>query len=446
VNQKAFGWFGIFRLGLVQAAIGSIVVLTTSTMNRIMVVELALPAVVPGALVGLHYAIQFLRPVWGHGSDLSRRRTPWIVGGVLTLAAGAVLASSSIALMGENTAAGLALAILAFILIGAGVGVAGTSLLALLAARTDEYHRAGAATAVWLMMIAGIAITAIAAGKFLDPYTPSRLFDVTVAISICAMLLACVALWNVEPKSAQCQADLKAEPNLPFRGLRAALEEVWADEKARRFTIFVFVSMLAYSAQDLILEPYAGQIFGLTPGQSTELSGIQHGGVFAGMLLVGVLGRLIAPAGGVGIWSIWGCFASSAALIGLAIGAFIGPPWPVSANVFSLGFSNGVFAVAAIGSMMALAKDGRAKSEGVRMGVWGAAQGLAFGLGGFLGTVAVDVARGLSASSTVAYAVTFFLEAMLFLASAYLAFGLARGHSDPLAHLSLASSTPVGKA
>ncbi|MBS0252247.1 MAG: PucC family protein, partial [Proteobacteria bacterium] len=96
MSDGQLGWFGIFRLGLVQAAIGSIVVLTTSTMNRIMVVELALPAVVPGALVGLHYAVQFLRPVWGHGSDIAKRRTPWIIGGMLTLAIGATVASASI--------------------------------------------------------------------------------------------------------------------------------------------------------------------------------------------------------------------------------------------------------------------------------------------------------------------------------------------------------------
>ena len=80
--RDTLGWMGIARLGLVQAALGSIVVLTTSTLNRIMVVELGLAAVIPGALVGLHYGVQIARPLWGHGSDRGGRRTPWIVGGV----------------------------------------------------------------------------------------------------------------------------------------------------------------------------------------------------------------------------------------------------------------------------------------------------------------------------------------------------------------------------
>ena len=81
-------WLGIARFGLVQAALGAIVVLTTSTINRVMIVELALPAMVPGLLVTWHYALQVLRPSWGHGSDKGGRRTPWIIAGMGTLALG----------------------------------------------------------------------------------------------------------------------------------------------------------------------------------------------------------------------------------------------------------------------------------------------------------------------------------------------------------------------
>src|SRR5918998_2741668 len=84
-DPPPLGWLGILRLGLVQTALGAVVVLTTSAINRVMVVELALPATVPGLLVGLHYAMQALRPRMGHGSDVGGRRTPWIVGGTAVL-------------------------------------------------------------------------------------------------------------------------------------------------------------------------------------------------------------------------------------------------------------------------------------------------------------------------------------------------------------------------
>jgi len=144
--RQTLSWFGIFRIGLVQAALGAIVVLTTSTLNRIMVVELALPAMLPGLLVGLHYAMQVFRPRLGYGSDLGGRRTPWILSGMAVLAAGGMLAAVATALMETQLFAGIVLAIVAFILIGIGVGAAGTSLLVLLAKRTHPSRRSAAAS------------------------------------------------------------------------------------------------------------------------------------------------------------------------------------------------------------------------------------------------------------------------------------------------------------
>ena len=108
----------------------------TATLNRVMMVELMLPALAPGLLVALFHAVQMLRPAWGHWSDAQGRRTPWIVGGMAVLAFGTTLAAAATALMIDRPAAGIALAVLAFALIGLGVGAAGTSPLVLLASLT----------------------------------------------------------------------------------------------------------------------------------------------------------------------------------------------------------------------------------------------------------------------------------------------------------------------
>ena len=89
-------WFQIVRLGVVQMCLGAIVVLTTSTLNRLMVVELALPAILPGLLVALHYSIQLSRPSWGHKSDIGGKRTRWIIGGMAILALGGFLAAAGV--------------------------------------------------------------------------------------------------------------------------------------------------------------------------------------------------------------------------------------------------------------------------------------------------------------------------------------------------------------
>jgi BCD family chlorophyll transporter-like MFS transporter len=426
-------WLSIFRMGLVQTSLGAIVVLTTSTMNRVMVVELALPAMLPGALVALHYAIQMLRPRMGHGSDLGGKRTPWIVGGMAVLALGGVLASVATAWMATSTAAGMLLAILAFMLIGAGVGAAGTSLLVLVATSVDASRRAPAATIMWTMMIAGFAVTAGVVGANLDPFTPARLVTVTAIVAVVAFLMSLAAVWGVERRHPP-QAQPKATGSIPG-GFRTALAQVWREPEARCFTVFVFVSMLAFSAQDLILEPFAGIVFGMTPGESTSLSGMQNGGVLVGMLLVAMLGgsargRRVMP---LRTWTIAGCIASAAALVSIAWAGSTGSTSALQLCVMGLGLANGVFAASAIASMMELAHNGHARREGVRIGLWGAAQAVAYAIGGFLGAAGVDLARALVAAPLLAYSTVFVVEALLFLLAAWFAsrVGAARRATAP---------------
>ena len=333
-----FGWLSVARLGLVQACLGAVVVMTTSTLNRVMVVELALPALLPGLLVAMHYLVQVVRPRMGYGSDMGQRRTPWIVGGMAVLGVGGALAAVATAWMGSDRVAGITLAVLAFALIGVGVSASGTSLLVLLASRVDAPRRAGAATLVWLMMIAGFAITAGLAGKRLDPYSPLRLVAVTVAVSVITMVVTLLATWRLEGAAASAPIAAPATGRKP--SFRNALAQVWAEPVARRFTIFVFISMLAYSAQDLILEPFAGSVFGFTPGESTSLSGVQHGGVLLGMLAAALAGRG-RRFGSLRAWQIGGCLMSALMLMGLVAAALVGPAWPFKATVFGLGAANG---------------------------------------------------------------------------------------------------------
>lgn len=411
----ALGWWGIVRLGLVQTALGAIVVLTTSTINRIMVVELALPAMLPGLLVALHHAVQMSRPRFGHGSDVGGRTTAWIVGGMSILAVGGVGAAAGTMLMGASPVLGFLACTAAFTAIGLGASAAGTSLLVTLAKHVAPHRKAAAASIVWIMMIAGFAITAGIAGHFLDPFSPARLVAVSASVSAIALLVTLCAVFRLEPEQGT-QALAKPRRGSARGAFRAALAQVWQESEARRFTVFVFVSMLAYSAQDLILEPFAGTVYGMTPGESTQLAGLQHGGVLVGMLLVAsttLLRRNASPAV-LRSWNVGGCIASAIALLGIASGGHLSPAWPLLANVFFLGLANGAFAVAAIASMMTLAGTGAPRREGLRMGLWGAAQAIGFALGGFLGAVAIDISRAFIAEVALAYGLVFSLEAALF--------------------------------
>ncbi len=419
--MRHLGWIDIARIGLVQMAIGAIVVLTTSTLNRIMVVELALPAMLPGALVALYYVVQLSRPNWGYRSDTGGARTPWILGGVAVLALGGALATVGTILLGSNFALGLAVSSAAFVLIGGGAAAAGTSLLALLATATAPDRRAAAATITWLMMILGIALTAAGVGAVLDPYSPARLLKIVLAVCTAAVVLTVLASWGIE--RGLTHLPQPAADRVPFR---AAMAAIWAEPRARAFAIFVLLSMTAYFMQELILEPFAGHVFAYTPGESTSMAGLQNGGVFLGMLTVGVAASGL-KFGSLKLWTAGGCLGSAGALTAVAFAGFNAPAAPLLPPVFALGFFNGVFAVSAIGSMMQLAGEGRGGREGARMGLWGAAQAIAAGFGGFAGAAAVDVMRRVAAAPADAYGAVFLAEAALFVAAALLAFRVVTG-------------------
>jgi BCD family chlorophyll transporter-like MFS transporter len=269
---------------------------------------------------------------------------------------------------------------------------------------------------VWILMIAGLAVTGIVAGRLLDPYSPARLVAVTAGVCAVALVLTLAGLWRQEPSA------LRAAPARD-RAFAAVARALWADPRARGFTLFVFASMTAYNLQDLILEPFAGHVFGMTVGESTALGGMHHAGALTGMLAVLMADtlrpfRLAVP---IRAWIGGGCVVSGLALLGLALGAQAPGAWPLAANVFALGLANGVFAVAAVGAMMGLAREGEPAREGARMGVFGAAQAIGFGIGSFAGTALADLFRAASGSDALGYGAVFALESLIFLAAALLA-------------------------
>ncbi|MTJ81674.1 MAG: BCD family MFS transporter [Telmatospirillum sp.] len=428
MNGKWLGWSGIVRLGLVQTAIGAITVLTTVTLNRIMVVELALPAALPAALIAWHYFVQLTRPGWGHRSDQGGRRSGWIIVGMGMLSLGALLAVDATISMPSSPGWATLLGVVAYAMIGGGVSAGGTSLLALLSKGVAPDRRPAAAAIAWVMMIAGIVVTAGVAGQLLDPFSPQRLMFVATGTVATGFSLVLLALRGVEARIGEPATSDIRDRQAGRVGFLAILSQTWREPLARRFTIFVFVSMLAYSAQELILEPFAGLVFGMSLGRSTQLAGVQHAGVLAGMVLAGLAGsalkgdRTLFMRRG----AMAGCVVSALALAALGTAGFF--RWPLTPLVFALGAANGGFAVSALGLMMSFAGRGRSSREGIRVGVWGAAQAAAFGLGGFSGAMALSVMRQWLGTGPLAFAIVFAAEGLCFLLAAVLVLRL--DHAD----------------
>lgn len=399
-------WGRVIQLCLANVAIGGLAALPVNLFNRLMTVELALPAILPGLLVALHYAVQLSRPVWGHRSDLQAGRSPFIIGGIAVVGLGLIITAWGIA---TPLPIGFAIAVwvLAYALIGVGIGAAGTSFLALLASSVSDERKGAAATIAWLSLIIGAIVTSIGAGIALDPYSPARLIIVVACVAGICVLLAMAATWRVE----RLVASTSSTANRTKTNLSQALKETWSDADARAFTGFVVLSILAFYLSELILEPFAGHIHGLTPDESTSLSGGKDGAALLGMLMAG--GLSVFAIGSLRFWAVTGCVISAFGLLGLSAGLQLLP------FVIVLGFGNGLFVVGAIGSMMRLAS-ARKGATGTRMGVFGAAQAIAAGVAGLIATGTVDLARWVMPLDA-AYATVFIFEALLFLLAAVVA-------------------------
>ena len=460
-SKSSTSWFNIACVGVVQACMGAVVVTTTTTLNRVMVVELALPAMLPGFLVSLHYFIQMVRPRMGHGADQSQQATPWILGGMALLSLGGILAAFATVWMATHFLLGLISALVAFCMIGLGVSACGTTLLVLLSKGVGEQQRAGAATAVWCMMIFGFALTSIVSGRLLDPFSFDRLLAVSLGVSALTFILSALSMWGLERRmlgerdkpqglgwtlkasgsdqSLNVHEDSKGSSNRERKdskaGFMQALALLWSDAQARLFTFFVFTSMLAYSAQDLVLEPFAGFIYHYTPGQTTQLSGTLHASVLVGMLTLALIGSRFMKGrlGSVASWMVGGCLISALGMLGLCYAAYLGgfdQQLSLEPILYVLGMGNGLFSIAAISSMMHLATlekrelqvYGQGVKPGIRMGLWGAAQAIAFGLGGVVGSAASDLSKRWFSEPSWAYAIVFALEAMAFLMAAWMAY------------------------
>jgi BCD family chlorophyll transporter-like MFS transporter len=409
------GWGFVARLGLAQIAIGAIAAIMTSTLNRVMVVELALPATIPSLLVALHFVIQMSRAKFGFDSDRTGHRAPWILGGVLVFSAGGFLSALGVSVAATQQVMGLALAFVGYALIGVGMSAAGTALLAHVAEEVEPRRLGGAAALLWIMMIAGIAVTAGVSGQLLDPFSFSRLLTVIGVVCLVAIVLASLAAWGSWGIRRPAIAALAVAPSA---GFGAVLRDALEDRSTRRFALFVFAAMLAYSAQDLILEPFAGRVFGMTPGESTKLGGTQHGGVMLGMLGAAVLSARI---GSLRQWAVGGCLASAVMLVALSQSPALGGAGALSLIIFGLGMANGVFAVGAIGAMMAMTAADATRGAGIRLGVYGAAQAIAYAAGSLGGGVASDLTIAGLGDVTRGYTVIFAAEAVLFVVAAGMA-------------------------
>ncbi|MAY45491.1 MAG: MFS transporter [Rhodobacteraceae bacterium] len=411
----------LLRLSLFQVSVGMATVLLLGTLNRVMIVELSVPASMVAAMIALPVLVAPFRALLGHRSDTHRsaigwKRIPYLWFGSLWQMGGlAVMPFALLVLSGQQSVgpawAGEVLAGLAFLMTGLGLHMTQTAGLALATDRADAATRPRVVALLYVMFLLGMGISALVIGWLLTDFTPLTLIRVVQGAAVTGIVLNLVALWRQEKVRPMTRAE-RAAPRPRFR-------DAWADlvagGQAGRLLAVVFIGTMGFTMQDVLLEPYGGEILGLPVAATTVLTALWAAGALAGFLIAG---HRLAHGSDAHRLAAMGLLAGIAAFSAVIFAAPMGSYLAFYAGATLIGFGAGLFAVSTLTAAMTLPAKGAA-GHGLALGAWGAAQataaGLSIALGGGLrdgiNTIATSGAWGTALDTpATGYAFVYHIE------------------------------------
>ncbi|WP_299322434.1 BCD family MFS transporter [Parasphingopyxis sp.] len=410
----------LLRLALFQVSVGMAVVLLNGTLNRVLVVELGVPVWIIALLIALPLVVAPFRALIGHKSDTHRsllgwRRVPYIWLGTMLQFGGLAIMPFALLLMSrpEDFAIGVSASALAFLLTGAGMHVTQTAGLALATDLAPEKSRPRVVALLYVMLLAGMMLSALVIGSLLVDFSAMRLVEVIQGAAVLTMLLNIAALWKQEARNKAATAPDRHRP---------AFSDVWrafiSEGRTARLLIAIGCGAAAFSMQDALLEPYGGEILGLSVGATTGLTGIWALGTLAGFTLAGrMLSRDADPLRIAGLGGV----AGIAAFMIVLFAGPLGSPGLLYTGAAAIGFGVGLFSVGTLIAAMALARE---ETAGLALGAWGAVQATAAGLGIALGGIIRDIFTSLAladalgstlAVQTTGYGIVYCIEIGLLL-------------------------------
>ncbi len=390
----------LLRLSLFQVSVGMALVLVIGTLNRVMIVELGVPAWLVALMISLPLVLAPLRAVVGHRSDTHRsvlgwRRLPYLwMGTLLQFGGFAIMPFALIVLSGDAPNApafvGPAASALAFLLVGAGLHTTQTVGLALATDLAPPAVRSRVVTLFCVMLLAGMLGSALLFGRLLAPFSELRLIQVIQGASVLTLLLNFTAVWKQEVRDPKRHGLSQPRPSF-----RDAFRSLGAGVRPRRRLLSVGLGTMAFSMQDVLLEPYGGQVLRLPVGVTTTLTALLAVGGLSGfalsaLLLGRQLDRYRLAAAGVTL----GLLAFAALVFAGPLGSTV----LFGCGTLLTGLGSAVFVVGTLAAAMEDARDGEG---GLALGTWGAVQAFAAGLAILLGGVTHDVVAALGRAGTL---------------------------------------------
>lgn len=427
----------LIRLSMFQVSVGMALVLLVGTLNRVMIVELGVPASLVAVMIALPVLYAPVRALIGHRSDNHRsalgwRRVPYIWMGTMIQFGGlAVMPFALLVLSGGGNATqwpawiGPAAAALAFLLVGAGLHTTQTAGLALATDLAPVESQPKVVGLMYVMLLVGSIISAFIFSALLTPFSPGRLVQVIQGSAVATIVLNTIAMWKQEARRRPAaQADRQAPA-----GFKASWQAYIAGPGALRRLTAIGLGTMAFGMQDVLLEPYGGQVLQMPVGATTSLSALLALGGLVGFGLASrVLGRGADPFRMAASGTLLGALAFGIVIVSASVDS----PMLFSAGVTLVGFGGGLFGHGTLtATMNAAPKD----QTGLALGAWGAVQatgaGVAVAFGGLLADgVGALASRGLLGAALAVpqtgYVVVYGLEMAMLAGTAVLMAALMR--------------------
>lgn len=414
----------LLRLSLFQVSVGMAIVLLNGTLNRVMIVELGVPASLVALMIALPVAFAPLRALIGFRSDQHRsylgwRRVPYIWFGTLLQFGGlAIMPFALILLSGDTTGplwVGQAAAALAFLLVGAGMHTSQTAGIALATDLAPEASRPRVVALLYVMLLFGTLGSAFLFSVLLREFSQILLIQVIQGAALATLVINVLSLWRQEPR----RPDLTRH-DLPRQPFRAAWSELVGNPVSRRLLIAVGCGSAAFSMQDVLLEPFGAEVLGLAVSETTLLTGVFACGSLLAFALAGARlhkGTNVFRLCGIGL------LAGVIGFTGVIFAAPLSSTPLFCSGVFAIGVGTGLFSV---GTLVAAMEIGDTRARGLTLGAWGGVQATAIGIGIGVGGILRDITASLAASGVlgsalsgpeVGYSVVYHIEILLLFAT-----------------------------
>ena len=426
----------LLRLSLFQVSVGMALVMLIGTLNRVLIVELKVPATIVSIMISIPLIFAPYRAVIGFRSDTHRsalgwKRVPYIWMGTLVQFGGfALMPFGLLVLSGAGQSSNVPQWVgqfgagLAFLFVGAGLHTTQTVGLALANDLVPPESQPKVVGLMYVMLLVGMMLSAVIFGNLLSDFSPGRLIQVVQGVAIATIILNVTALWKQE---ARRPAHLYPQDNSK-KSFKESWDSFMDGNFAKRRLLAIGIGTMAFSMEDVLLEPYGGEILGLAVSQTTTLTATLAGGGLLGFAWAShVLSKGADPFKMASMGSLFGIPAFFAVILS----GFIHEPILFALGTLSIGFSAGLFGHGTLTATMNLAPNGQ---SGLALGAWGAVQASAAGIAITLGGVIRDMIA-LKSNSYLGYTSVYGLEIVLLIATIWAMYPLIK--SRPKHEMSL---------